>query len=165
MDEVGIDSWRSSGPPTCPKEGQLELVAKLWVAPRLEMHSLSLWWQPSEQKGSFFSLNRISCISVCVHCLFFFHSVGISEKSLAPSSLAYPIRYLYTLTRSFWDVSSPGCTVSAPKTVHWCIYVVVLSSLSYFFLSFTLSLHCFILTYPIVERAQWTSVYNKAVLL
>ena len=40
-------------------------------------------------------------------------SLSTTEKSLAPSSLHPPLRYLYTLVRSPWAFSSPGWTVPA----------------------------------------------------
>lgn len=46
-------------------------------------------------KKHFLRSDRTSCISVCAHCL----SLGSTEKSLAPSSLHLPFRYLCTLMR------------------------------------------------------------------
>lgn len=65
-----------------------------WILMSSPGNLFSIW--PSSQKKC---LNRLSCISVCVCCLFFL-SLDTTEKGMAPCSLFPLIQQLHALIRS-----------------------------------------------------------------
>jgi len=60
-----------------------------------------------------FLMSRWNCLCCSLCPLPLVLSQGTTEKSLAPSCLHPPFRYLYKLMKSPWAFSSPGWTVSA----------------------------------------------------
>lgn len=84
------------------------------VSPRMD--TLAPLWQPAPvfdhaccKKGVFLSLNAISCMSVCVCCVL--HSAQALPSRVWFCLLYWaPITYLYTLTRSLFNLLSSRLT-------------------------------------------------------
>lgn len=91
---VGRDFWRSSSPTSGLKQVLNDGVAELFVHVSLEY--LWGWKFHLSVHVSVFPI-RISCVLICVYCLFAYHKVLLRRVWL--SSL-YPVRQLKTATKS-----------------------------------------------------------------
>lgn len=73
-------------------------------------HPHQCWIILTKTKGVSSAWREFS-VPVCVHCLWSCHWTPLEEY--VSNTFSPTLRYLYTLTRSHWAVSSPGWTVPA----------------------------------------------------
>ena len=119
---VGRALWRSSGLSPLFQQGHLEPVARVHVQIAFEyLHGWKLYNLPGHPVLVLGHRHGKKCLLMFRGNLLYFSlcplavvlSLSTMEKSLAPSSLHPPFRYLLTLMRPHWAFSSPDRTVPA----------------------------------------------------